>query len=88
MQEEEDLLNCSLAINDLHEQVNCAASFHILFTEASETAIFILNNIGKRNPIRFAEEEELENQRTSLVTIKDNKMFSMHRDAPDKLAHQ
>lgn len=88
MQEEEDLLHCSLVINDLHEQVNCAASFHILSTEASEIAIFILNNIGKCNPIIFAEEEELENQRTSVVTIKDNKMFSMQRDAPDKLVHQ
>lgn len=87
MQEEEDLLNWSLAINDLHEQVNCAASFHILFTEANETAIFILNNIGKCNPVIFAEEGELENQRTALLTVQDNKMFSMHRDVPEKMVH-
>lgn len=77
MQEEENLANFSLTINGFQKEMNCVTSFHVLFTEASQTAISNLKNVRKCNPIIFSEERELEHQSTALVTINENKIFSM-----------
>ena len=37
MQEEENLANCSLAVNESQKEVKCVSSIHIPFTETSDS---------------------------------------------------
>ena len=59
MQEEENLANCSLAVNEFQKEVKCLSSIHIPFTETSQTAIFYLKNTGKHSCTVFPEMGEL-----------------------------